>query len=365
MSRIVTVYSPHLRSLPAVDMSYIRWHRMSAALAALGHTVDIASAELRRRVFRTIERVAPNLRVVPISQVRWSEYDVVKTLFHLGFQTLERYGGAEHPFLIAKLGSVVGRTDMEGVYFYGRQREEMYRVQERIDRVSRYVTVISEPAVRLWRSCFGVATNVLLVPGAVSAEIPAPRRSPYPHDGRSPCIFSGLFYNRKRSSQPEVHRAIANKLNRLGALLYERGARLYVVGPGDRRSLDPRYITYCGAVPYEESWDYIHFAAVGIALTFGEGMCNHNNESTKIYHYLRAGLPVVSEAGFPNDNVILESGLGHVVENGALDVMAERILEAAHASWDRERAIRYILDNHTWEKRAEIYDRILRSTPMM
>jgi hypothetical protein len=111
-------------------------------------------------------------------------------------------------------------------------------------------------------------------------------------------------------------------------------------------------------VPYEDSWDYIHFAAVGIVLTAGGRM--HNNESTKLYHYLRAGLPVVSEAGFPNDNVVIESRLGHIVENGALAMMADRIEESLRTAWDRERAIRYILDRHTWEKRAEIYDRVLR-----
>jgi len=357
MSRIVTVYSGALRSSRVVEMGYIRWHRMSAALASLGHTVDIASAELRRRVFRTIEPVAPGLRIVPISQVRWHEYDAVKTLFHSGFQTLERYGGADHPFLIAKLGSVVGPSDMEGVCFYGRQREEMYRVQERIHRVSRYVALLSEPAVSLWRSAHG-ATNVLLVPGAASAEIPAARQNPYRRDGRAPVVFAGNFYSRKRGSQPEAHRSLATKLNRLGALLHAGGARLYVVGTGDRRSLDDRHVTYCGAVPYEDSWDFIHFAAVGVVLTAGGPM--HNNESTKIYHYLRAGLPVVSERGFPNDHVVRESGLGHVVENGELNAMADRILESVHAPWDRARAIRYILDHHTWERRAAIYDRILR-----
>ena len=55
MSRIVTVYSPQLRSIQPVEMGYISWYRMSAALASLGHSVDIASAELRRRVFRRIE----------------------------------------------------------------------------------------------------------------------------------------------------------------------------------------------------------------------------------------------------------------------------------------------------------------------
>jgi glycosyltransferase involved in cell wall biosynthesis len=360
MSRIVTVYSGELRSARPVEMGYIRWHQMSAALAALGHTVDIASAELRRRVFRTIEPVAPNLRVVPISRVRWREYDAVKTLFHTGFQTLERYGGADHPFLITKLGSVVGPSDMAGVYFYGRQREEMYRVQERIDRASRYVTLLSEPAVRLWRSSHGAATDLLVVPGAASDVMPPPRHNPYPGDGRSAVVFAGNFYGRKASSQPEAHETLATKLNQLGALLHAGGARLYVVGTGDRRSLDPRHVTYCGAVPYEDSWDYIRFAAVGIVVSAGGFM--HNNESTKIYHYLRAGLPVVSESGFPNDYVVRESGLGHIVESGDLNLMAERIRESVDAPWDREYAIRYILDHHTWKKRAQIYDRILRAS---
>jgi glycosyltransferase involved in cell wall biosynthesis len=249
---------------------------------------------------------------------------------------------------------------MEGVFFYGRQREEMYRVQERIARTARYVTLLSEPAVDLWRSAHGSTANVLVVPGAAPAAIPAPRKSPYPQDGPSPVVFAGNFYRQHPRSQPEAHRTLASKLNQLAALVSIRGARLYVVGTGDARSLDSRHITYCGEVPYEQSWDYLHFASVGIVVTAGGRM--HNNESTKIYHYLRAGLPVVSEAGFPNDHVVIESGLGHVVDNGDLETMAHRIEEALNTRWDRERAIRYILNQHTWEKRAEVYDRLLRGS---
>ena len=361
MSRIVTVYSAELRARRPVEMGFIRWYEMSAALASLGHEVDIASAELGRRLRGRIDALGPNVRVVPISRVRWRDYDAVKTLFHSGFETLERYGGAGHPFIIAKLGSVVGAADMQGVFFYGRRRDEMFRIQQRIDGTSRYVTLLSDAAVRLWRESFGDRADVLLVPGAASSRMPSPRRDPYPRDGRRPCVFSGNFYTRRNASQPEAHGALAAKLNRLGALLSANGARLYVVGTGDHRSLDSRVVTYCGAVPYDDSWDYLHFAAVGVVLTAGGPM--HNNESTKIYHYLRAGLPTVSEAGFPNDYVVRESRLGHVVPNGELELLASRVLEAAEATWDRERAIRYILDNHTWETRAAIYDRILRGAP--
>jgi hypothetical protein len=358
MSRIITVHSSALRHQRAVEMGYIRWHEVSRELGALGHTVDLASAELRRRFPPRVESIAPNVRIVPITRVKWDEYDVVLTMCHSGFEKYERYGGGAHRCLIAELGSVVAPVDREGIFFYGKQREALFRGQERMHRASRYVAVLSGPARALWDECFGGGDEVLLVPGGAPTQVPPPGRSPYAPDGRPACVFAGNFYDRTPASQPEAHERLATKLNTLGRLLDASGARLYLVGIGDHRSLDPRYVTYLGAAPYERSWDYLYHAAVGIVLTAGGPM--HNNESSKIYYYLRVGLPVVSEAGFPNDHVVHASGLGFVVENGALDQLAERAVHAAARAWDRDHAMRFILENHTWRSRAEVYDRAIR-----
>ena len=88
-------------------------------------------------------------------------------------------------------------------------------------------------------------------------------------------------------------------------------------GPGDASRLDARFVTNLGSCLYEESWNYLQHAAVGVVVSAGPFM--HNNESTKIYHYLRVGLPVVSEEGFPNDYVVRESGLGSVVPSDDMD----------------------------------------------
>jgi glycosyltransferase involved in cell wall biosynthesis len=338
-------------------MAEIRWHRISAALAARGHTVHMASAELRWRVRRP--RSDPHGQtIVPITKIDWKSYDMVKTLFHAGFETLEKYGGAGHPFIISKLGSVVGPSDMGGIYFYGAQREEMYETQRRIAERARFVALLTNPAIGLWHDMFGTTPETLLVPGAADAVIPPPRRDPYPKDGRIHCVFSGNFYRSHAKSQPEAHRQVCSRLNRLGELLSRQNARLYVVGPGDHRDLDSRFVTYCGTVDHNTSWDFLHFAHVGVVV--GAGRISHNNESTKIYSYLRAGLPVVSEAGLPNDDVVRESGLGFVVENGKPELMADKVIEAATTQWDREAGIRYILSNHTWDHRAGVYDRLLR-----
>ncbi len=355
MARIVTVYNTERRAADLYDMSYIRWFKISEALARRGHQVDIATAEYKFSLRKPVLPMMPNLRRVPLSRVAWDEYDVVKTLFHQGFTTLERYGGAGHGFIISKLGSVVDKDDAAGIYFYGRRRRALYATQERIAARSRFVTVLTEPARRLWETRFG-GGNVLLVPGAVDRDIPPPGPDPYPDREGVRCVFSGNLY--RSDTQAEANRVIVAKLNELGARLGSRGARLYVVGPGRVQALDPRWVTYLGAVPYQASWDYLYHARIGILVAAGPSM--HNNESTKIYHYLRAGLPIVSEAGFPNDDVIREAALGFVVPNGDLATMASCCIEAAAAGWNRQAAVAYVLEHHTWDARAGIYDRVIR-----
>src|SRR5438552_1265621 len=167
-----------------------------------------------------------NLRRVPLSKVRWNDYDVVKTLFHIGFNTLESYGGDEHPFIISKLGSVVASEDMEGIYFYGPVRKSLYCTQEKINRASRYITVLSRPAKDLWRKCFDKKTQILIVPGGVDRDIPLPGPDPYPERNGTRCLFAGNVYT--RSSQPEANAVLVRKLNELGKRLAARSARLYM-----------------------------------------------------------------------------------------------------------------------------------------
>jgi hypothetical protein len=293
------------------------------------------------------------LRRVPLSRVSWHDYDVVKSLFHQGFETLERFGGAAHPFIIAKLGSVVGARDLPGIYFYGRQREKMFETQRRIHRTARFVTLLSPPARDLWVETHGPREGLLMVPGAAERQLPPPGQDPYPPKKGIRCVFSGNFYQ----SQVEANRSLVQKLNTLGRHLSGHG-RVFVVGPGDASDLDPRYVTYLGAVHYEKSWDYLRFADVGVVVSAGPFM--HNNESTKIYHYLRAGLPMVTESGFPNEHVAVESGLAEVVRAGAIGEMAAQVRRLAAEPRDRDRAVSYILGRHTWEHRVETYGEVLR-----
>jgi hypothetical protein len=104
---------------------------------------------------------------------------------------------------------------------------------------------------------------------------------PYPREQKKRCIFAGNLFSRNYA--PEANTILIDKLNKLAKFLSSSGVRLYVVGPGDAGQLSKVYVTYLGVVPYEETWDYLHFAHVGIELVKGTRFM-HNNESRKISH---------------------------------------------------------------------------------
>jgi hypothetical protein len=336
---------------PLVDMAWIRWIRMSQQLAGLGFEVDIIANSTSDRSVQVRE----NVRFVPFSQFEPCKYDVVKTLFHRGYESLALAGGERHPFIISKLGSVVGSNDtIAGVHFFGDERRWLYELQQRMHEHSRYITILTEQSKKLWELEFGRCDNVLLIPTGVDSHTTPPHRNPYREFQEKIAVYIGNLYT---EMQKEVNLFWQRRLNSLGGLLKKKGIRLCVIGPGRTNQLDAEAVTYLGAVENERVWDYHYFADVGVALA--QGSVQHN-ESSKIYYYIRAGLPVVSEAPIPNNFLIEQSGLGFIAEYGDDRMMAELIERAVQTEWPRKKAVAYMLEHHTWEKRAAVYGEIIR-----
>ena len=128
------------------------------------------------------------------------------------------------------------------------------------------------------------------------------------------------------------------------------------MGRGRTDRLDDRVVTIVGPVDHEAVWDYLRFAHVGLVLARGTVQLD---DASRLYYYLRAGLPAVSEAPVPNNFVITESGLGLIAPYGDEIVMAEMVEEAASRPWDRRAAQEYILAHHTWDRRMGVYERVL------
>ncbi len=351
--RIATVYRrDRILRFTETAMDMIRWVRMSEALARLGHRVDVVVDAVHPP-----RPAVPTLRYVPYAEVDWDDYDVVKTLFHEGFESLRHAGGAHHPFVVSKLGSVVGPDDQTpGVYFFGELREELWRTQERIAGTSRYVTVLTESARALWRGHFGDEPEVLMVPTGVDRDVPPPGPSPYRAMVERIALYLGNLYG--PTCQPETNLVWQERLNAIGAPLRRRGVRLCFAGPGDGQRLDPSAVTRLPVAENGRAWDYQRHADVGIALAQGPVQ---QNESSKIYYYLRAGLPVVAERPIPNASMVEEVGLGAVTDYGDVAALVDRVEAASRRAWETETALRRVRAEHAWDVRARVYDERFRS----
>jgi hypothetical protein len=206
----------------------------------------------------------------------------------------------------------------------------------------------------LWRHEFGDDRKVLMVPTGVDREIPSPCRNPYEGLRTKIAVYIGHIY---MGTQREVNLLWQRKLNGLGRRLKKKKITLCFVGLGDFDQLDPEAVTHLGPVENDRIWDYHYFADVGIALA--QGPVQHN-ESSKIYYYLRAGLPVVSEGGIPNNDLIRETGCGFIAPYGDEETMADLVETAACRKWPKEESAQFMVDNHTWDQRARVYDRLIR-----
>lgn len=331
-----------------IDASRKWWLEISKSLATLGHKVDMIVNTNRHG-----NRISPNFRQVPYDMTDFAKYDVLMTFLHAGFESLCYEGVDCHPFIISNLGSVVGRTDSEeGVYFFGDRRRRLFDLQAKMARTSKFINILTEPSKKLWEKEFGDAKNILLIPGAADKEVPPPGRDPYQEFGGKIAVYMGNIYS---DTQREVNLLWQERLNTLGRYLKDKDIRLCFIGPGKTDVLDTDAVLNLGIV--DDIWDYQYFANVGIVLA--QGQVQHN-ESTKIYYYLRSGLPVVSETPVPNNYVIRDANLGMISNYGDFEMMANMVEAVAKRSWNKKKAAQYIVDHHTWDKRAESLDIVIR-----
>jgi hypothetical protein len=329
-------------------MNIIRFVRMAEALSRRGHEVHL--------VVKGTPGLPTNpaVREVRFDEVRWEEYHVVKTVLHSGFATLARWGGSDHPFIISNLGSVVGAEGAPGVYFYGAVREELWGTQQEIAARSRFVSILTTRSADLWRQMHGERGGLLEVPTGVDVDIPAPGRNPYSELGitRPVALYAGNLYSHHR--QREVNLFWQERLNRLGRVLGQRGVQLVVMGPGETGQLDPACVIHAGSVDFRSFWNWQWHAQVGIVLAQG---AVQDNESSKLYYYLRTGLPVACEAPVPNAWLVSHTGHGAVVDYDPEDVtnLAEAAARLARQPPKTNGVIPYMVANHSWDARAAVY----------
>jgi glycosyltransferase involved in cell wall biosynthesis len=351
--RIASLYRiSSIDETPEIDAAVIWWKRVAEGLAARGHHVDLVAGRGGGP-----KPLGQRLRAIHYPAARWDDYDVILTFFHKGFANLLEYGAHDHPGIVSSLGSVVGSNDdVPGMYFFGEYRKWLLDIQERVAERASAVIILTDESRELWIEQHGRSEDVEVIPQGVDRHIPPPGRTPFGAYSEKIVVYLGNIY---RETQKEMNLIWQERLNRLGRELRKRGMRLCHIGSGDTEMLDPDAVTHLPPVEYGAAiWDCQYFASAGVILAQGEVQ---HNESTKLYHYLRAGLPVVSEAPVPNNHVLEAAGLGFIAPYGDNPRLAELLAEAATRPWNRTRAVDYIVRRHSWDLRIKRYEELCYS----
>jgi glycosyltransferase involved in cell wall biosynthesis len=145
-------------------------------------------------------------------------------------------------------------------------------------------------------------------------------------------------------------------LNRLGKALGRRGIRLVVMGSGVRDLLDSSAILDVGPVANAESWDWLRHAQVGVVLAEGP---QDKNEKSRIYYYLRSGLPTVCERPVDNRSLVEETGHGIVVDYDDVEAMVDAAAGLVARPPRTPGLVDFMITHHSWDVRAAVYDALL------
>ena len=170
-----------------------------------------------------------------------------------------------------------------------------------------------------------------------------------------PVIFAGSFH------QPQY----AEFLNRLGELLINDGSLLYAIGAGSTgRLLDDRYVAYMGAADHHACHDFMAHMKAGIAIPH-MGHMPYRVESTKIWAYLRYGVPTVGHEAFWNTDIIEKLSFGQVVSETTPEKYHEALRVIRDGLPDLEKRASAVtarmLKDHSWTARAASYESLIKS----
>ena len=115
-------------------------------------------------------------------------------------------------------------------------------------------------------------------------------------------------------------------------------------------------------MPENEVWNYIQHADIGLALATGPHA--FDNDVSKIFNYLRGGLPVLTEDPILTNKLVKQTGLGKIFMYGNVDDLISNALELLDNPMKqkkKEAVMKFMIEHHSWEKRVKDYALFLRS----
>ncbi|MBM4327707.1 MAG: glycosyltransferase family 4 protein [Deltaproteobacteria bacterium] len=323
---------------PPTGIDLVRLRAIAGGLIRRGFSVDVIAPVHEAGL---IDRFIPVKPLNVLGEGR--RYDLIKTSYHFSIRLIDAYTGP----VVSRIVRVV---DHEAPQRDEPFREDLLSCQEMIRRRASVLVLNNRENEERWRRFYGPKPPVLFVPNGCPSEIPEPGLDPYGTQ-RPAALFLGSVAAAR----------MARVLNEAAVLLRGR-ATIHLVGlnksrmyGGDGSCRLSRLIVDHGETSHNRVWDYIHYAQAGIALATGPHP--FDNDISKIFDYLRGGLPVVSEEGILQNHLIERTGFGRIFAYDNVEELVSGVLEILERPpiESKEQVMSFMAREHSWERRLEQY----------
>ena len=291
-----------------------------------------------------MSRTAGGVPVYPLHHLQnGARYDVLKTCYHFSIELIGNFVGPVVSRIVRVVDDALPERDMVW-------RERLMKCQEMIRERSSVVVLNNWENARRWRTFYRKPASVMLIPTGCPSILPRKGKSPYDHD--EPAI---LFLGSLASPRiVAMINALAAGLQDIARLHHIGLSKSHLYGQGEAWELSPLIVRH-GELPEETIWNYIRHARVGLAIA--PGPHPFDNDLSKIYSYLRGGLPVLTEEHIVNNELVRDLDWGAVFRYGDVeDAMAKAVMVMGKRWCGREKQVMtHMAREHAWENRVDQY----------
>jgi glycosyltransferase involved in cell wall biosynthesis len=328
---------------PPTGIDLVRLRSLARGMIARGLDVTILSPCAAQGL---LDGMIPVRDTEVLSQRE--RFDVVKTCYHPSIELVAPYTGP----IVSRIVRVVDERLPERD---GRDRERLLSQQELISRRAARVALNNQVNVDRWNALYGGKPPAIIVPTGCPAVIPSLGLNPFPW-GEKAVLFLGSVAGAQ----------MLDMLNRAAASLEGR-ARIHLVGLNKAEmygakgscALHPAIVHHSEIAEWE-TWDFIRHASVGLALAASPH--EFDNDISKMYNYLRGGLPVLSEERIVNNDLVRTTGRGLIFRYGDVNDLREKALSLINdpPRGDRAAVSGFMASEHSWDRRVENYVNLFR-----
>ena len=323
------------RELTGMDL--IRWTELGKQFHELGHEVHLVTNRPDG-----IESLA-GLPVFDCREANWDHYYAIKGSYQHSVPLLP-----EHPRLIVRMCRVARPDEPDRDLS---RRDEVLAHQKWIANHARFIAVNDPLNASRWRELYGDNQQIIIVPTGCPEVIPAPKQNPFPSKSRIALFCGSVTAIRMVPFLNDVARSLAARDSEFELHVLGRNRlHLYSDSPPEF-NLD--LIHLHEPVSQEEAWQYLHHADVGVAVSPSAN--RFESELSKIYYYLRAGLPTVCETSALNRDLVEQTGHGIIAGHDDPEQFATAILRAAEMPRNHSSTMELMSNRHSWKSRAETY----------